>query len=52
MLYFGVDTSDAVRIDELFKQIPDADKNMALGYLSALADKSVVDKGKQPQAVT
>lgn len=49
MTYLGVDTRDAVKIDELFKQIPEDDKNMVIGYLSALADKAVVDKGKQLQ---
>lgn len=49
MKCLGIDTSDATKIDNLFKQISESDKNMALGYLSALADKAVADKGKQLQ---
>ena len=49
MTYLGMDTSDAIKIDDLFKKISEDDKNMALGYLSALADKAVVNEGKKLQ---
>lgn len=47
MTYLGTDTSDAIKIDDLFKKISEDDKNMALAYLSALADKAIADRCRQ-----
>lgn len=50
MMYLGIDTSDAVRIDSLFSELEESDKNMALAYLSALRDKAIASQDIQPQA--
>lgn len=49
MMGLCVDTSDAVKINELFMQLKEEDKNMSIAYMSALRDKEIADKSRQLQ---
>lgn len=42
--------NDAKRISEIFKQISEESKTMALVYLSALRDKEIADMARQTKA--
>lgn len=44
MAYPGIDTKEAVMFGTLFASITDQDKNLVIGYLSALNDKAVADR--------
>lgn len=51
--YSEKEIADARRMAFLFSRASEESKNMAIGYLSALADKEVADKAKkrEPQEV-
>lgn len=47
MLVTKADYAEAERISDIFKEISEESKMMAIVYLSALRDKEVADRGKQ-----
>lgn len=51
MLVTKADYAEAERISDIFKEISEESKIMAIVYLSALRDKEVADKGRKLQEV-
>ena len=49
MLVTKADYAEAERISDIFKEISEESKIMAIVYLSALRDKEVADKGRKLQ---